>query len=220
MAWRITLIALFFWITGWLSMALLRAPLVPVLQETTRVIYFHIPAAWVTVVALGWSMLHSILYLVRRDMRHDDQAAAAAELGLLFCIAATVTGALWAKSMWGAYWNWDPRETSIFFILLLYSAYLALRGSIEGDEKRARLSAIYSVVAFVAVPFLVFVVPRMYETLHPDPLINRRGKVDMDPLMVLGFTTMLTGFTVLFFLLQSLRVRVTRLERRDQLARG
>jgi len=70
------------------------------------------------------------------------------------------------------------------------------------------------------VPFLVFVVPRMYETLHPDPLINRRGKVDMDPLMVLGFTTMLTGFTVLFFLLQSLRVRVTRLERRDQLARG
>lgn len=215
--WRF---ALFLWIAGAMCEALLKAPLVPVLQETTRVIYFHIPAAWVTVVALGWSMLHSILFLVRRDLRHDDHAAAAAELGLLFCIAATVTGALWAKSMWGAYWNWDPRETSIFFILLLYSAYLALRGSIEGDERRARLSAVYSVVAFVAVPFLVFVVPRMYETLHPDPLINKRGKIDMDPLMVLGFVSMLVGFTVLFFWLQSVKVRLTRIERARQLARG
>jgi heme exporter protein C len=217
MLWRVTL---FLWIAVAMTVALLRAPLVPVLEETTRVLYFHIPCAWVTVVALGWSMLYSILYLARRDLRHDDQAAAAAELGLLFCIAATVSGSLWAKAMWGAYWNWDPRETSIFFILLLYSAYLALRGSIEGDEKRARLSAIYSVVAFVAVPFLIFVVPRMYETLHPDPIINPRGKVDMDPLIRWCFLAMLVGFTVLFFWLQSLRVRVTRLERRQQLARG
>jgi len=217
MIWRI---ALFAWIAAAMTVGLLKAPLVPVLEETTRVIYFHIPSAWVTVVALGWSMLHSVLYLWKRDLRNDDHAAAAAELGLLFCIAATVTGALWAKAMWGAYWNWDPRETSIFFILLLYSAYLALRGSIEGDEKRARLSAIYSVVAFVAVPFLVFVVPRMYDTLHPDPLINKRGKIDMDPLMVECFVAMLAGFTVLFFWLQTLRVRVTRIERRQQLARG
>ncbi len=220
MAWRATLIVLFFWIAGVMTMALLRAPLVPVLQETTRVVYFHIPSAWVTVVALGWSMVHSILYLARRDMRHDDHAAAAAELGLLFCVAATVTGALWAKAMWGAYWNWDPRETSIFFILLLYTAYLALRGSIEGEEKRARLSAIYSVIAFVAVPFLIFVVPRMYETLHPDPIINKRGKIEMDVMIRWGFFGMLLGFTVLYFLLQSLRVRVTRLERQRQLSRG
>jgi heme exporter protein C len=217
MIWRL---ALFLWIATAMTVGLLKAPLVPVLEETTRVIYFHIPSAWVTVVALGWSMLHSVLYLWKRDLRNDDHAAAAAELGLLFCVGATVTGALWAKAMWGAYWNWDPRETSIFFILLLYSAYLALRGSIEGDEKRARLSAIYSAVAFVAVPFLVFVVPRMYETLHPDPLINARGKIDMDPLMVKCFMGMLVGFTVLFFWLQTLRVKVTRLERRRQLARG
>jgi heme exporter protein C len=215
--WRITL---FLWIAAAMSVALLKAPLVPVLLETTRVLYFHIPSAWVTVVALGWSMVHSILYLVRRDLRHDDHAAAAAELGLLFCIAATVTGSLWAKSMWGAYWNWDPRETSIFFILLVYSAYLALRGSIEGEEKRARLSAVYSVIAYVAVPFLVFVVPRMYETLHPDPLINTRGKVDMDPMIRWCFTAMLVGFTALFAWLQSLRVRVTRLERRLRPARA
>lgn len=217
MLWRVTLFA---WIAAAMTVGLLGAPLVPVLQETTRVVYFHIPCAWVTVLALGWSMLHSILYLVRRDLRNDDQAAAAAELGLLFCIAATVSGSLWAKAMWGAYWNWDPRETSIFFILLLYSAYLALRGSIEGEEKRARLSAVYSVVAFVAVPFLIFVVPRMYESLHPDPIINKTGKIDMDPLIKWCFFAMLIGFTVLFFWLQSLRVRVAGLERRRQLARG
>jgi len=217
MFWRILL---FVWIATAMSVALLAAPLVPVLEQTTRVLYFHIPSAWLTVVALGWSMLHSVLYLARRDLRNDDHAATAAGLGLVFCISATVTGALWAKAMWGAYWNWDPRETSIFFILLIYSAYLALRGSIEGDEKRARLSAVYSVVAFVAVPFLVFVVPRMYDTLHPDPLINRRGKVDMDPMITWCFMAMLVGFTGLFAWLQSLGVRVMRLERRRQLAQG
>jgi heme exporter protein C len=211
-------VLLFLWIAVAMSVALLGAPLVPVLEETTRVLYFHIPAAWLTVVALGWSMVNSIRYLVKRDLRADDHAAAAAELGLLFCIGATVSGALWAKAMWGSYWNWDPRETSIFFILLLYTAYLALRGSIEDEEKRARLSAVYSVVAFVAVPFLIFVVPRMYETLHPDPIINPRGKVDMDPMIRWCFLAMLAGFTGLYVWLQSLRVRVSRLERAAQAA--
>jgi heme exporter protein C len=194
--------------------ALLVAPLVPVLQETTRVLYFHIPSAWVASLAITWSMVNSILYLIRRDMRNDDHAAAAAELGLVFCVVATVTGSIWAKSMWGSWWNWDPRETSIFFVLLIYAAYLALRGSIEGEEKRARLSAIYSIVAFVAAIPLVFIVPRIYSTLHPDPIINSSGKIDMDPMIRWCFFSMLLGFTFLYSWLQSLRVRVFRLERR------
>ena len=205
---------IYLWIAITMVFALLRAPLVPVLEETTRVLYFHIPAAWVTVLALGWSMIHSALYLWKRDLRHDDHASAAAELGLLFCFVATISGSIWAKAMWGSYWNWDPRETSIFFVLLLYGAYLALRGSIEGDERRARLSAVYSMVAFVAVPPLMFIVPRIYSTLHPDPIINTQGKIDMDPMIRTGFFSMLIGFTFLFQWLQSLRVRVTRLERR------
>lgn len=211
MLWRILI---FVWIAGFMIAAFAWAPLVPVLEATTRVLYFHIPAAWVTTLALGWSMLHSALYLWKRDLKHDDQAAAAAELGLLFCIVATVSGSLWAKAMWGSYWNWDPRETSIFFVLLLYGAYLALRGSIEGEEKRARLSAVYSVIAFVAVPFLMFVVPRIYFSLHPEVINLSRGKVDMDPKIRICFGGMLIGFTFLFFWLQSLKVRVTRLERR------
>ena len=211
MIWRLLI---FLWIAITMVVALLVAPLVPVLRETTRVLYFHIPSAWVTVLALGWSMVNSVLYLLRRDLRNDDHAASAAELGLVFCIVATVTGSIWAKSMWGSWWNWDPRETSIFFVLLIYAAYLALRGSIEGDEKRARLSAIYSILAFVAVPPLIFVVPRIYSTLHPDPIINGSGKIDMDPMIRWCFFSMLLGFTFLFSWLQSLRVRVFRLERR------
>ena len=209
-------VLLFAWIAGWIVAAFTWAPLVPVLHETTRVLYFHIPSAWVTVLALGWSMLHSVLYLKRRDLRHDDHAAAAAELGLLFCVGATVSGALWAKAMWGSYWNWDPRETSIFFLLLVYFAYLALRGSIEERDKRARLAAIYSTAAFISVPFLMFIVPRLYFTLHPDPILNTRGKVEMDPRIRIVFLSMLVGFTALFFWLLSLRLRLARIERARQ----
>jgi heme exporter protein C len=209
MIWRL---GLFLWVAGWLVAAFVWAPLVPVLGETTRVLYFHIPAAWVTVLALGWSMVHSVLYLKRRRIEHDHHAAAAAEIGILFCVAATVSGSMWAKAMWGSYWNWDPRETSIFFLLLVYAAYLALRSAIEEEERRARLAAIYSALAFVSVPFLMFVVPRIYFSLHPDPIINPRGKVDMDPRIRTVFYAMLAGFTGLYLWLQTLRVRVARLE--------
>jgi len=210
---------LFLWIAGCLVAAFLWAPLVPVLGETTRVLYFHIPAAWITVLALGWSMVHSVLYLKRRDIGHDHHAAASAELGIMFCVVATISGSMWAKAMWGSYWNWDPRETSIFFLLLIYAAYLALRSAVEGEERRARLSAVYSAAAFVAVPFLMFVVPRIYFSLHPDPIINPRGKVDMDPRIRVVFYAMLLGFTGLFFWLLSLRVRFARVERRRLEAR-
>lgn len=211
---------LFAWIAGWLAAAFLWAPLVPVLGETTRVLYFHIPAAWVTVVALGWSMVHSALYLRTQRLEHDDHAAGAAELGVLFCIVATVSGSLWAKAMWGSYWNWDPRETSITFLLLIYFAYLALRGAIDDPARRARLAAIYSLIAFVSVPFLVFVVPRLYFSLHPDPILNERGTVDMDPRIRTAFFALLAGVTALFFWMLSLRTRLARLERRRTAAEG
>lgn len=207
-------VLLLIWIAAWIAAGFLWAPLVPVLGETTRVLYFHIPSAWITVLALGWSMVHSALYLRTRKMEHDHQAAAAAEIGILFCIVATISGSLWAKAMWGGYWNWDPRETSIFFLLLVYAAYLALRGAIDAGERRARLSAIYSMIAFVSVPFLIFIVPRIYFSLHPDPIINPSGKMDMDPRIRMVFYAMLLGFTGLYFWVQSVRVRIARLETR------
>ncbi|MBI1799192.1 MAG: cytochrome c biogenesis protein CcsA [Candidatus Eisenbacteria bacterium] len=204
---------LFVWVAAGIAAGFLWAPVVPVLEDTTRVFYFHFPAAIITPVALAWSMLHSALYLWRRDLANDDHAAAAAELGLLFCVAATVSGSIWAHSMWGSYWNWDPRETSIFFVLLLYGAYLALRASIEDPARRARLSAVYSCVAFVPGLFLIFVVPRIYFSLHPDPLLNSRGKADMDGRIMACAVALVLGFGALFFWMLSLRVRLGRVER-------
>ena len=209
---------LFVWIAGWLLAGFLWAPVVPVLGDTTRVFYFHFPAALATCLAFGWSMIHSVLYLVRRDLGHDDHAAGAAELGLLFCIVATLSGSMWARAMWGSYWNWDPRETSIFFLLLIYASYLALRGAIEAEERRARLAAVFSCVAFVAVPFLIFVVPRLYFSLHPEPVLNARGKPDIDPRILLAAAAMFVGETGLFAWMLALRVRVARLARAREVA--
>jgi heme exporter protein C len=214
MMWRVLL---FVWIAAAMVLGFTWAPTVPYLEETTRVLYFHVPAAWVTVLALGWSMVHSILYLRRRDMAHDDHAAGAAELGVLFCVVATVSGSLWARQQWGSYWNWDPRETTIFFLLLVYGAYLAIRGAIDEPAKRARLAAIYSAVAFVAVPFLIFVVPRVYATLHPSPILptgSGESAGGMDPRIRIVFWAMVAGFSGLFFWVLSLRVRLGRLERK------
>ncbi len=206
---------LFVWIAAALLGGFLWAPLVPVLGETTRVLYFHIPSAWIMAVAIAWSFVHSLLYLRTRRLEHDDHAAAAAELGILFCIAAAVSGALWAKAKWGTYWNWDPRETTIFFLFLIYAAYLALRGAVEGDEKRARLSAVYLAIASVPVLFLIFVVPRLFASLHPSPILPQQGdRGGMAPQIVVCFVGMLVGFTALFFWILSVKVRILRYERR------
>jgi heme exporter protein C len=211
----LTRLLLFLWIAAALLGGFLWAPLVPVLGETTRVLYFHIPSAWLMAVAITWSFVHSVLYLRTRRLAHDDHAAVAAELGILFCVAAAVSGALWAKAKWGTYWNWDPRETTIFFLLLIYAAYLALRGAVEGEEKRARLSAVYLAVASVPTLFLIFVVPRLYATLHPSPILPQRGEAgSMSPAIVICFCAMLAGFTALFFWILSVKVRILRYERR------
>src|SRR5205823_6457108 len=89
-------------------------------------------------------------------------------------------GAIFSKGMWGAYWNWDPRQTSIFFLLLVYAAYLTLRGAVDDPARRARLAAVYGLFAAAVTPLLVFVVPRIFFSLHPDPIVNTSGKLEMN----------------------------------------
>ena len=126
-----------------------------------------------------------------------------------------MSGSLWAKAQWGSYWNWDPRETTIFFLLLIYGAYLALRSAIEGEEKRARLAAVYSVIAFVTVPFLYLRGAAAVRHAPPvaHPAAAGRGAA-MDPRIRICFLAMLVGFTALFFWILSLKVRLVRTERR------
>ncbi len=196
---KIWKLALFIWMTLVILGAFLWAPLAEGLGEYTRILYFHVPVAWVTVVAFLIGAVYSGLYLRKRDIILDKKAEAAGQLGFLFCILATVTGSVWAKMSWGSFWNWDPRETSIFILLLVYAAYFALRSAIEQPERRAALGSVYALLAFITVPFFIFIVPRVYASLHPDPLINTQGKIHMDGKMLAVFLSSLFGFTVIFF---------------------
>jgi len=160
------------------------------------------------------SMVYSIRYLRTRDIVLDDKAVEAARLGLVFCILATVTGSIFARVTWGSFWNWDPRETSVFILLLIYGAYFALRGAIDIEERRAALAAVYSILAFLTVPFLVFVVPRVAPSLHPeDSIIDRNLNLAMGSTVTWIFTSSLILFTVLFFWMFHLAGRVEVLAR-------
>ena len=195
---RIWQFALFIWIIIVIIAAFTWAPLAKGLGEYTRILYFHVPTAWLTVLSFLIGAIYSVIYLRKRDLKYDYYAEAASQLGIVFCILATVTGSVWAKVSWGSFWNWDPRETSIFILLLIYSAYFALRSAVEQEDRKATLAAVYSLFAFVTVPFFVFIVPRIYSSLHPDPLINPQGKINMDSKMLTTFLSSLFGFTVFF----------------------
>lgn len=139
------------------------------LGNVGRIVMVHVPTAWLSMLAFGVSAWYSLQYLRHRDPAADDRAVAATELGFLFALLATVSGSIFAKVVWGSYWNWDPRQTSILILLLIYGAYFALRSAIEDAERKRQLAAVYALFAFVTAPLLIFVVPRLYEsTLHPN----------------------------------------------------
>lgn len=197
---------------------ILTFPLVPGLEEQIRIMNFHVPVAWISVLAYLFAMLNSVGYLRKRDLKYDMKAATAAEIGLLFTILATVTGMIWAKLNWGSFWNWDPRETSIFILLLIYGAYFALRAAIENEDARARLSSVYSIVAFITVPFLVFVLPRILEGLHPGsendstagPVLSAQ-KNTLNYLQQITFSLGFAAFSLLFFWLYNIKYRIKKI---------
>ena len=193
-------------------------PLIPGLEEKARNIFFHVPTAWTTVLAFLVSMFYGIRYLRKKNQDDDLKSVTSAGLGFLFCILATVTGALWAKFNWGSFWNWDPRQTSIFVLLLIYGAYFALRSAIEVEEKRATLSAVYSIIAGLTVPFFIFIMPRMMGGLHPGAKGDSSGSGPlfeskmMATNMRVFFYLSLLGFNLLYVWLFNLRLRVARLD--------
>jgi heme exporter protein C len=187
--------------------------------ESSRIVFFHVPCAWTSALAFLVAAGYSAAYLARRNPLHDDIAAGAVRLGLLFAVLALITGALFAKIMWGAYWNWDPRESSFLLLIFLYAAYLFLRAAVEDPERRARMSAAYALFAAVLMPFLFFVAPRVTSSLHPQTVINPQGKILMDRPTKAVFFGALIGFSWLFVWMLGLETRAARLERRDR-ARG
>lgn len=178
--------------------------------EAARIVVFHVPCAILTFVAFLLNAFFAWRFLKTRDMWNDAKANAAAELGMLFAVLATVTGSLFAMEQWGSAWNWDPRETSIVMLMLVYAAYFVLRGAVDEKRKRARLSAAYALLAFPAMVFLIWIMPRIMESLHPtNTLFTRTG---LDPTYRVTLWSFFAGLLAVFVWMFRLRLRVERLE--------
>ncbi|MCP3957575.1 MAG: cytochrome c biogenesis protein CcsA [bacterium] len=181
--------------------------------QSGRILFFHVPTAIVSFIGFLTAAVWSVLYLWKRRPEADHASLAAIEVSLLFCALATITGAVWSKVQWGAYWNWDPRQTSMALALVFYAAYLTLRGAIEDPENRARISAAYAVLGFIVAPFLYFIMPRLAAfSLHPKP-----AGTGMDSGIAVVLIASVLGFTALFFWMQSMRRRILAIEGRAEL---
>ena len=155
------------------------------LGELAKIIFFHVPTAWVAVIAFFASAYFAAKFLRTQNFSADELSARAAKLGFIFVLLSTVSGAIFSKLTWGAYWNWDPRQTTIFVLILIYGAYLTLRAAVTDEKIRAKVSAVYSLLSVLTVPFLVFVIPRMYFSLHPSPISSSGVEMDSEVLIVL-----------------------------------
>jgi len=208
----------FQWFTGiWIfliviSGMLLPIPYIPILKETARNIYFHVPQSFAMVFILCFSFWNSFQYLRKRDLLFDMKAESAASVGMLFGITTIVTGAVWADYTWGVFWNWDPKQTLFLGLLFVYGAYFVLRLSVDDPQKRALLGAAYNLFAFVLMPFLVFVLPRLLPGLHPgapeDGGANNPVFTGINLLIRVMLYSSVLGFCMLAYWLYTLRTRL------------
>lgn len=145
-----------------------------------RIIYFHVPAAFTAFTAFFVAMIASVMYLARKDLRYDSVAASATEVGLAFAAINLVTGSIWGRIIWGIWWTWDARLTSMLVCWILYFAYLMLRRAIEEPTQRARLSAVLSIFASVDI-VIVWKSIEWFRTQHPGPVLEIRNGGGMAP---------------------------------------
>ena len=196
-------------------LAFLYAPPAQGLGEASRIIYFHVPLAWNSTLAFIVSGVPSIIYLYDKEKKFsliEERAHNSASIGMLFTVLTIITGSIWSKISWGMYWNWDPRETSIIILLLIYIAYFSLHSALADNPNKGRLTSSFLIFAMVTVPFFVFVVPRIYASLHPDPIINPENKMNMDGRMQITLLVSLISFTIFYFYLFILQNKISKIK--------
>lgn len=178
-----------------------------------RIFYFHVPSAWAAYLAFAMVFLSSIAYLKTGARRWDLVAESAAELGVVFTTIVLVTGPIWARPVWGTWWQWDARLTSALVMWLTYVGYLFLRALAEDPARVGRLAGVVGVVGFVNVPIVHFSV-RWWRTLHPSGPTPAELAADsgLGSPELLAFFTSLIAFTLLFGWLLGVRVRLGRLD--------
>jgi heme exporter protein C len=177
-----------------------------------RLMYVHVPTAWLAYLAFLVVFVSSIAYLRTNRIRWDRLAAASAEIGVLFTALTIVLGSLWARPVWGTWWTWDPRLTTTAVLLLIYLGYLAVRRLPESPARRARWAAAVGIVGFVDVP-IVHLSVRWWRSLHQAPA-RLLGVPDLEPAMGAALMLAVVAFTLLYLYLMALRLRVGRLEDR------
>jgi len=181
--------------------------------ETVRVMFLHVPAAWTAMMAYGLMAAASLVGLVWRHPLADQAAKAAAPLGALFTVLGLVTGSLWGRPMWGAWWVWDGRLTSFLLLLFLYLGYIALWNAIEDETRAARAAAILALVGAVNLPVIEFSVD-WWTTLHQGESILRKGGPLIATVYLWPLFAMALGYTLLFFTLWLMRIQTEILGRR------
>jgi heme exporter protein C len=139
-----------------------------------RIIYIHLPTIFTGFLGFMVALVSSILYLTKGDMKYDSLAAGVTEVSLVFAAIVLVTGSIWARIIWGVWWAWEPRLTSMLICWLTYAGYLMLRRAIDEPAQRARLSAVVSIFGFVEV-IIVYKAIDWFRTLHPQPVLSVRG---------------------------------------------
>lgn len=185
------------------------------LKETIRNTFYHIPMWFAMVIIFAIAVFYSAKQLSNPMPKYDHLAVAFTGIGLLYGILGTVTGALWAKHTWGAYWSWDPKQNVSAIALLIYCAYFILRNSFDDPERSARLSAVYNIFAFAAMIPLIFVVPRLTSSLHPGNGGNPgMGGEDLDNTMRFILYPAVIGWILLGCWMANVRARILDLKDR------
>ena len=206
------------WMTGVTFFVAMAAIFIFVPTEKTegliqRIMYLHIPSAWLSFFAFFIVFVSSILFLWKKEREWDIYAHASAEIGVIFCSLVLITGPIWAKPIWGTWWVWDARLTSTLILWLIYVAYLMLRSQTNPGSMRAKYAAVLGIVGFLNIPFIHFSV-LWWRTFHPQPkVISSEGfgkGMETSMLMTLGIS--LSAFTLLYFLLMGHRVRQEKLK--------
>lgn len=188
-------------------------PRLNILNETIRALYFHVPMWFGMILLFGLSVYHAILYLQNPTEANDVKSSEYAHAGLTFGILGIVTGMLWANYTWGSPWHGDPKQNGAAIALLVYLAYFVLRGSVENHEQRARLSAVYNIFAFAAMIPLIFIIPRLQDSLHPGSGGNPGFNIyDLDNRMRMIFYPSVIGWFLVGAWIASMRIRTKLIE--------
>lgn len=188
---------------------LLPVPRLDIINETIRNLYFHVPMWFGMILLFLISCVYAIRFLSSGNLRDDIRSAEFINVGILYSILGMVSGMEWAKFTWGAAWSNDPKQLGTAMCMLIYFAYLVLRGGIKDEEKRARISAVYNIFAFALMIPLLWVLPRMVDSLHPgaggNPGFNA---YDLDSSMRIIFYPAILGWFLLGLWITTLRIRI------------